>query len=154
MHGMKSIMRFGAVAALVAAGVVLAGCAATFNHAYDPAASYEGLKSYGWAEGNAGLAQDIVAKNVRYHADRVLEKKGFRRTSENPDLLVSVQYENEIGINEYGYRLRMLTLVIQKADGRQAIWRGTATGSISADAASGDLRSAIEGILAKFPPTK
>ncbi len=132
MHGMKTIMRSGAGAALVAAGIVLAGCAATFNHAYDPAASYEGFKSYGWAEGSAGLTQDIVAKNVRYHADRVLEKKGFRRTAENPDLLFPSSTKRD-----RDQRVRVpaadAELVIQKADGRQAIWRGTATGSISAD---------------------
>ena len=38
-------------------------------------------------------------------------------------MLVSVNYENEIGINQYGYQLRMLTLGIQKADGKQLIWR-------------------------------
>ena len=154
MHGMKPKTRFGVAAALFAVGIMLAGCAATFNHAYDPAASFTGLKSYGWATGGSSSAQDLVVKNVRYHADQVLEKKGFRKTAENPDMLITISYENEIGISEYGYRLRMLTLAIQKADGRQAIWRGTATGSISADAGSGDLRSAVEGILKNFPPAK
>ena len=44
----------------------------------------------------------------------------------------------------------MLTLGIQKADGKQLIWRGTATGTINADAASNDLKSAVEGILKSF----
>ena len=154
MHGMKPKTRFGVAAALFAVGIMLAGCATTFNHSFDPATSYTGLKSYGWATGGSSSAQDLVVKNVRYHADQVLEKKGFRKTAENPDMLITISYENEIGISEYGYRLRMLTLAIQKADGRQAIWRGTATGSISADAGSGDLRSAVEGILKSFPPVK
>ena len=155
MHGLKSIARFGSIiAVLLAAGVLLAGCATTFNHSFDPAASYTGLKSYGWAAGVTGLTQDLVVKNVQYHADQVLEKKGFRKTAENPDVLVTIGYENEIGVNQYGYQLRMLTLAIQKADGKQAIWRGTATGSISTDAASGDLKSAVEGILKSFPPGK
>ncbi|NPV04032.1 MAG: DUF4136 domain-containing protein [Syntrophaceae bacterium] len=146
--------RFGVAAALLAAGIMIAGCAATINHAYDPAANFTGLKSYNWAAGGTGSGRDLVVKNVQYHADRVLEKKGFRRTAENPDMLITISYENEIGISEYGYRLRMLTLAIQKADGRQAIWRGTATGSISADAGSGDLQSAVEAILKSFPPMK
>ncbi len=154
MHGMKSIRRFGVAAALFAAGIMLAGCATTFNHSFDPATSYTGLKSYGWATGSAGPTQDLVVKNVQYHADQVLEKKGFRKTAESPDMLVTISYENEIGVNQYGYQLRMLTLAIQKADGRQALWRGTATGSISTDAASGDLKSAVEGILKNFPPVK
>lgn len=154
MHGMKPKTRFGVAAALFAVGIMLSGCATTINHAYDPAASFTGIKTYGWAAGGSSSAQDLVVKNVWYHADQVLEKKGFRKTAENPDMLITISYENEIGISEYGYRLRMLTLAIQKADGRQAIWRGTATGSISADAGSGDLRSAVEGILKNFPPAK
>lgn len=155
MHGKKSIARIGVIAtALLAIGVLLAGCATTFNHSFDPAASYAGLKSYSWAAGVTGSTQDLVVKNVQYHADQVLEKKGFRKTAESPDMLITISYENEIGVNQYGYQLRMLTLAIQKADGRQAIWRGTATGSINADAASGDLKSAVEGILKGFPPAK
>jgi hypothetical protein len=65
-----------------------------------------------------------------------------------------VNYENEIGINQYGYQLRMLTLGIQKADSKQLIWQGSATGTINADAASGDLKKVVDGILANFPPKK
>jgi len=102
MHGMKSIRRFGVAAALFAAGIKLAGCATTFNHSFDPATSYTGLKSYGWATGSAGPTQDLVVKNVQYHADQVLEKKGFRKTAESPDMLVTISYENEMGVNQYG----------------------------------------------------
>jgi hypothetical protein len=48
----------------------------------------------------------------------------------------------------------MLTIDIQNTDSKQLIWRGTATGSISTDAASNDLKNAVQGILAKFPPMK
>ena len=155
MRGSKCIKRFGAiVTVLIAAGGLLAGCATTFNHSFDPSASYPGLKSYAWASGVTASTQDLVARNVQYHADQALEKKGFRRAAESPDMLIAIGYENEIGINEYGYRLRMLTIVIQKADGKQTIWRGTAAGSISTDAGSGDLKNAVEGILKNFPPVK
>ncbi len=121
MHGMQSIKRFGGLCTLLlAVGALLAGCAATINHAYDPAASFSGLKSYSWATGGTSSAQDLVVKNVQYQADQLLEKKGFRKAAESPDMLISISYENEIGISEYGYRLRMLTLAIQKADGRRA----------------------------------
>ena len=156
MRGLKTTARLGSIfTVLFAAGVILAGCATGFNYSFDPAASYTGLKSYSWVTtGTMGQTSDLVVKNVQYQADQILEKKGFRKTTENPDMLVSVNYENEIGINQYGYQLRMLTLGIQKADGKQLIWRGTATGTINADAASNDLKSAVEGILKSFPPTK
>jgi hypothetical protein len=153
MRGIKTRARLGSIfAVLLAAGVLLAGCATGFNYSFDPAAGYTGLKSYNWVA--TGQTSDLVVKNVQYQADQVLEKKGFRKTVENPDMLVSVNYENEIGINQYGYQLRMLTLGVQKADGKQLIWRGTSTGTINTDAASGDLKNAVEGILKGFPPTK
>jgi hypothetical protein len=155
MRGLKTTTRLGPIiTVLLAAGFILAGCAAAINYSYDPATSYTGLKSYSWVTGTMGQTQDLVVINVQCLADRTLEKKGFRKTTENPDMLISVSYENEIGISEYGYRLRMLTLGIQKADGKQLIWRGTATGTISTDAASGDLKNAVEGILKNFPPVK
>jgi hypothetical protein len=156
MSGFKTTARLGSVfTVLLAAGVILAGCATGFNYSFDPAAGYTGLKSYNWVTtGTMGQTSDLVMKNVQYQADQVLEKKGFRKTTENPDMLVSVNYENEIGINQYGYQLRMLTLGIQKTDDKQLIWRGTATGTINADAASNDLKSAVQGILKSFPPTK
>ena len=155
MHGLQSIKRFGGLCTLLlAVGSLLAGCATTINHAYDPAANFTGLKSYSWSTGGTSSAQDLVVKNVRYQADQLLEKKGIRKADESPDMLISISYENEIGVSEYGYRLRMLTLAIQKAEGRQAIWRGTATGSINADAASNDLKNAVEAILKSFPPAK
>jgi len=154
MRGLKTTRLGSIFTVLLAAGFILAGCATAINYSFDPAASYTGLKSYSWVTGTLGQTQDLVVINVQYLTDQALEKKGFRKTAENPDMLVSVSYENEIGISEYGYRLRMLTLGIQKADGKQLLWRGTATGTISTDAASGDLKSAVEGILKNFPPKK
>jgi hypothetical protein len=154
MRGSKTITRFGSIfTILLAAGVILAGCATAINYSYDPAASFAGLKSYRWTTG-MGQTNDLVMKNVQYQADQILEKKGFSKTTENPDLLIWVNYENEIGINQYGYQLRMLTLGVQKADSKQLIWQGSATGTINADAASGDLKKVVEGILANFPPKK
>lgn len=154
MHGLEKVARRGFIAALSSAILILSGCATTYNHSYDPAASFAGLKSYNWTAGVSSSAQDLVVKNIQYRADQALEKKGFRKTAESPDMLISIGYENEIGINQYGYRLRMLTIAIQKAEGRQAIWCGTAAGSINADASSSDLKSTVDGILKSFPPGK
>jgi hypothetical protein len=156
MHGLKTRAHLGSIiTVLLAAAVILTGCAATINYTYDPATSFAGLKSYNWTmAGTASQTNDLVVKNVQYQADQVLEKKGFIKTTENPDLLIWMSYENEIGINQYGYQLRMLTLGIQKAGSKQLIWQGSATGTINDDAASGDLKKAVDGILANFPPKK
>jgi hypothetical protein len=156
MRGSKTITRLGfIITVLLSTAVILAGCAASINYTYDPATSFAGLKSYNWAPaGSVNQTNDLVVKNVQYLADQVLEKKGFIKTTENPDLLIWMSYENEIGINQYGYQLRMLTLGIQRAGSKQLIWQGSATGTINDDAASGDLKKAVDGILANFPPKK
>ncbi len=151
MHVLKTKARLGSIiAVLLAAAFILSGCAASINYTYDPAASFAGLKSYNWTS----QPNDLVAKNVQYQADQALEKKGFTKTAENPDMLIWMNYENEIGIYQYGYQLRMLTIGVQKAGSKQLLWQGSATGTINADAASGDLKKAVDGILANFPPKK
>jgi hypothetical protein len=157
MNGLKRRARLDSTILflLAAAAVILTGCAATINYTYDPAASFAGLKSYNWTmSGTSSQVNDLVVKNVQYQADQVLEKKGFTKTTENPDMMIWMSYENEIGINQYGYQLRMLTLGIQKAGSKQPLWQGSAMGTINADAASGDLKKAVDGILANFPPKK
>ncbi|HEX7504219.1 MAG TPA: DUF4136 domain-containing protein [Syntrophales bacterium] len=156
MRGSKTITRLGSIfTILLAAAIILAGCAASINYTYDPATSFAGLKSYNWATaGYVSQTNDLVVKNVQYLADQVLEKKGFTKTTDNPDMLIWMSYENEIGINQYGYQLRMLTLGIQKAGSKQLLWQGSATGTINVDAASGDLKKAVDGILTNFPPKK
>jgi hypothetical protein len=156
MYGLKTIARLGStITVLLAAAVILAGCAAGINYTFDPAASFTGLRTYNWTTaGTMGQTSDLVMKNAQYLADQFLEKKGLSKTTENPDMLIWMTYENEIGINQYGYQLRMLTLGIQKTDSKQLIWQGTATGTINADAASGDLKKVVDGILANFPPKK
>jgi hypothetical protein len=154
MDNMKRTARRGfIVAVLFSAAILLSGCATSYNHTYDLAIGYGGLKSYNWAaSGSTGRTKDLVMNNVKYLADQVFQKKGILKTAENPDMLVSVQYGDEYGMNEYGYRLQSLTIAIQKADSGQLIWRGTASGSISNDTSSGDLKNAVEKILEKFPP--
>ena len=154
LYGIKSTVRRGfIVAVLFSAAVLLSGCATSYNHTYDLTIGYGGLKSYNWAaSGVTGRPRDLVVNNVQYLADQVFAKKGILKTAENPDMLVSIQYQNEYGMNSYSYQIQVLTIAIQKADSGQLIWRGTASGSISNDTSSSDLKNAVEKILEKFPP--
>ena len=70
--------------------------------------------------------------------------------TDKADLLVWMGYEFDY--NSYSYELRMLTLNISRADNNELVWRGTAAGDIRTDAASGELKKAVEGILTNFPP--
>ena len=69
-----------------------------------------------------------------------------------PDLVISVRLDNYPYGSAESYELRWLGLNVYRADGQTLIWRGTASGSISTDAASGDLNKAVQAILAGFPP--
>jgi hypothetical protein len=137
--------------ALLAAMINLGGCSGS-KYIYDPGTDFSGLKSYAWSAASyMGRKESLVAANVQFFADQVLEQKGFKKTSENPDMLISIETEYEIGSYD-GYQLRMLTLKIVQRESKELIWRGTAPGTINADAASNELKSAVQNVLAKFPP--
>ena len=157
---MSALSRKSAVRILVAIAAPLAiliagGCGTTINHTYDPATNFGPLKSYAWAPRSPIYSQNnLVEANVQSVADPILEKKGFTKATANPDLVIAVKLDNYPYGSAEGYELRTLDLNVYRADGQTLIWRGTASGSISTDAASGDLNSAVQGILAAFPPTK
>ena len=134
--------------------VITGGCATTINHTYDPSTNFGPLRSYAWAPGSPIYSQNsLIEANVQFLADPLLEKKGFKRTTATPDLVISVRLENYPVDTSQSYELRMLGLNVYRADRQTLIWRGTASGSISTDAASSDLRNAVQGILAASPPS-
>jgi hypothetical protein len=139
--------------ALLAAMIILGGCYGGAKSIYDPGTNFSGLKSYAWTPAShMGRKESLVVANVQFVADQVLEQKGFKKTLENPDLLISIEDEYEIGTYYGSYQLRMLTLKIYQRESKELIWRGTAPGAINTDAASNDLKNAVQDILAKFPP--
>jgi hypothetical protein len=157
---MSALSRKSAVRILVAivaplAIVAAGGCGTTINHSYDPATNFGPLKSYAWAPRSPIYSQsNLVEANVQSVADPILEKKGFTKATANPDLVIAVKLDNYPYGSAESYELRTLDLNVYRADGQTLIWRGTASGSISTDAASGDLNSAVQSILAAFPPTR
>jgi Domain of unknown function (DUF4136) len=133
--------------------VVAGGCATTINHAYDTSTNFGPLKRYAWAPGSPIYsANSLVEANVQSLADPLLEKKGFQRVTATPDLVISVRLDNYPYSASGSYELRALDLNVYRADGQTLLWQGTASGSISTDAASSDLKNAVQGILATFPP--
>jgi hypothetical protein len=139
-------------ATLFAVMIISVGCGG-IKYSYDPGTTFSGLKSYTWTVSSfSAWKNPLVEVNVRFVADQVLEKKGFKKTSEKPDLLISINYDSKINSNYEFYQLRMLTLDIYRAETKELIWRGTASGTINTDAASSDLKKAIRGILANLPP--
>jgi len=146
---MKTV-RFMALVAVVLAVVFIGGCVtpSSVRYWYEPQFSFAELKTYRWAE-TRSQTDPLLESNVRFLADGVLQTKGFAAKTDQADFIVSMRYGGS-----YAYELSALTLYVHvpRADKNELVWRGTATGSIKTDAASGDLKNAVEGILANFPP--
>jgi Domain of unknown function (DUF4136) len=153
---MRTCFRFRGVVAVVLAGVVLGGCSTpSSTYSYEPRVNFKEFKTYQWAEPRQTFGQDSLTEaNVRFVADRALAAKGLALTADKPDLLIWSGGEFDGGGYSYSspYELRRLTLNISRVDSKQLVWRGTAAGPIRTDAASGDLKNAVEGILGNFPP--
>ena len=158
---MNTGFRFSAVVAVILASVIAGGCSTTaitgaaITYSYEPRANFAEFKTYRWAEAGQAYGRDtLLEANVRFLADRQLEAKGLALKADQADLLVWIGNELDTSSYSYGYgyELRKLTLNISRADNKQLVWRGNASGAIKTDAASGDLRNAVEGMLANFPP--
>jgi hypothetical protein len=147
---MKTRLRLQALVLAVLAVVALGGCAvSSVTYSYEPLFSFAALKTYRWAEDRPQYWRDsLLESNVRFQADRVLQSKGLAVATDKADFIVSMRYEGS-----QPSELRALTLSISGADHKEVLWRGTATGSIRTDAASDGLKTAVEGILANFPPS-
>jgi hypothetical protein len=153
MRVFKAPIRFGSIAVVAMAVLIMGGCATAIKHSYDAGISFTGLKSYAWEPSSALYSRDsLLETNVRFFADQVLEKKGFSKNPEKPDLLITMSYEYEIGNYQYDYQLRMLSVNVYEFQNKELIWRGTASGAINTDASSDDLKDAVQGILSHFPP--
>jgi hypothetical protein len=153
MLGWRRVARVLAAVAAPLTILIGGGCATSINHSYDPSTNFGPLRSYARAPGSAAYSQNsLVEANVQFLADPLLEKKGFRRATASPDLVISVKLENYPYGSAESYELRMQALNVYRADGQTLIWRGPASGSINTDTKSGDLSATVQSILAAFPP--
>jgi len=154
----KTLQRIALTAAVLVSFLAMGGCATTykdvgFKYSYDTNTRFSERRNYAWAPSASMYRKDpLLETNVQALADVVLAQKGFTRTSAQPDLTLSLGYEFEIGSSEDIYRLQSLNLYVYRVEGKDLVWRGTAFGAIKTDAASGELKQTVQGILANFPP--
>jgi hypothetical protein len=155
---MRTILRSGAaLAAIILVFLTVGGCAgtggSTTTYSYDPRFSFSESRTYRWGEAKPTYGQDsLLEANVRFLADRELQAKGLTSQTEKAALIFWMSYESNPDLYGYGNGLRALTLNVARPDGKELVWRGLATGAIRTDAASGELRKVVAGILANFPP--
>jgi hypothetical protein len=147
----KTEFRYRWIAATLMAFLVMGGCGSkAVKYSYINRTSIQELKSYQWAKADGFYRQDpLLEANVQFLADLDLEQKELIKRTEKADLLIWIGYEYDY--DSSGNKLRMLTLNIARADNNELIWRGTAVGDIRTNASTGDLKKAMEGILANFP---
>ena len=153
MRVFRNERRFGYILAIIfTAGMILGGCAPTYNSLHDPVANFSTIKSYRWStESNVSRYDPLVERNVRYYADQYLKNKGFTLTSDNPDFWISMNYQLDYSSP---YEVKVLNLYVYRMQGKELIWQGTAAGTIKADAAAPELADAVNKTLANFPPKR
>jgi hypothetical protein len=129
------------------------------KYTYDPGASFSGAKTYQWAARPllyGSTQDDLLEANVRFNADQALEAKGWKKVSDQPELLFSIagdyRYEVVSGVSSSHWVLTQLELRAARRDDGRAVWRGAASGEIDTSATSSGLRDAVNGILSSFPP--
>lgn len=170
------------VPTLAAAVLALAACSSfTVDTNYDPAASFEGLRTYAWREPGRESGDPLTMKLVRDAADAELALRGYQGASGNPDFTigqfvvvrqkVDVQYMDDYWGYSYragsrGWSTTYVTtydegsIVLDVANGTsgEPMWRGSATGIVDTGATPEErqqrIREAVAGILAEFPPKK
>ena len=158
MQACKALQRIALTAAVLVSVLAVEGCATTskdvgFKYSYDTNTRFSERRNYAWAPSASMYRKDpLLETNVQAFADVLLAQKGFARTSAQPDLMLSLGYEFEIRSSEDIYRLQTLNLYIHRVENKELVWRGTAFGMIKTDAASGELKQTVQGILANFPP--
>jgi len=140
------------VAAVLLSVLIMGGCATSIKYSFDTKARFAEQKNYAWATSSSlNQIDHLLEMNVQGLADPLLAQKGFKKVSEKADLVMTMSYEYDYGYQN-SYELRVLNLNIYKAENKELVWRGTALGTINTDAASGDLKQAVQGILSNFPP--
>ena len=153
---MTSSLRYSAMTAMLLLVAAASGCTTTadtsITYSYDPSFSFSGPKTYAWVKSRPYGHNALVEANVRFLADRDFQAKGLSLTADKPALLAWVGYEPDSYYYGGGSDLRVLTLNLARADDKELVWQGRARGAIRTDASSGELKKAVEGMLASFPP--
>ncbi|HEX5051193.1 MAG TPA: DUF4136 domain-containing protein [Planctomycetota bacterium] len=138
----------------------------TFDHEVD----FSQLHTYDWLSLPPTSPTAVNDATVVTTLAATLEKKGLRRSQEQPDLLVAVHrmIEGSLNTKSSGYEFRdgrLHTYTLQKgslvidlveAKNKESVWRGTANGAFRSDQTPDERRAMLNDIMdrmfAGFPP--
>jgi hypothetical protein len=150
MAAAKTEFRYEWIAAVLLVFLILCGCGSN-KYSHVTRTGIQEFKSYQWTKADGLYRQDpVLEANVQFLTDHDLEQKGFVKKTENADLLIRISYAYDY--DGSSNKLRTLNLTVSRADNNELVWRGTAMGDIRTDASTSDLKKALGGILANFPP--
>jgi hypothetical protein len=142
--------------------VFLAACSGISVHStHDPDFDFGKAKSYDWLTTPAEVQTSVDDASLRDLLAGELESKGLYRNQQTPDLLVAMHRTIEGTLHTRGsgyeikdgriatYELQSGTLVVDliAAGNREAVWRGTATGTFRADLLPDERREILVGVF-------
>jgi hypothetical protein len=156
----------------------------TVDYDYDRDFDFSDLKQYSWLDIPADFpANEIVVQRIKRAVNEQMDMKGFVRSTEAPDFLISLQGFRDIvregvergttygtyrGYRGYdrGYQRRVdvyeyeegtLTLTIVSTKNNSLIWQGSATTTIepnlSVETKEKRTREIVAKLLSDFPPS-
>jgi len=169
---------------------MLAGCSSfKVRYAYHGGTDFARMKTYAWmpeAAPPAGETDEAAAnrcardEHIRAAVDEGLARKGLRRVSADPDVLVTfhVTVEERIDVDDWGYtyaarkryrnpkgfgmvevaQYEKGTLILDLVDPgtRELVWRGEAQGGLNPERTQKQgaklCDEAVKKVLKKFPP--
>jgi hypothetical protein len=173
-------MKSSTVLLALLAGTILAGCsgidvATDYNQEWN----FSSYRTYDWVAIKSPSLRDpllespLLDNRVRFAVDRELGIKGFERSEQDPDFLISfhVGTKSQVDVATCGYHYPTSphcwggevegyaysegTLVLDFIDSaeEELVWRGTAKGALyDDDDAQEVLNRAVVKVLEDFPP--
>ena len=102
----------GSLSGAFALAIAAAGCSGiSYNHDFDPAIDFSGLRTYAWAQAEAGQStaqlrglDELSERRVIAAVERELEARGLtKNTSGKPDVVVNfyLTTQDKIDVNTY-----------------------------------------------------
>ena len=144
---------------------LVAGCAGVdTRRSYDAEAAFATFETYDWVPGvQESFSQPRFGDFIIKVGDKIMESKGFTKTSDQPDFLIYIPATNrhkEVYTSIYGGRIEVFEgkLVINILDGksRDIIWEGVVTMSLAEmdtpEKVEERIRISTHKLLGEFPP--
>ena len=140
------------------------GCAQIDSRkSYDTQADFSALKTYSWEPGvEQSFSRPEYCTYFLTLADTILESRGYKKTSENPDFLVQIPSSErfkEVYATPHGaveFFEGKLIIQVRESVSRNLVWEGVArvyfSETYSAEAVKEGIKDATEELLNSFPP--